>query len=343
MASIKQFEERNDNISSIISFVRSNQKVTRREICNALSMSWACVFDLVAILIADGILIESNLGVKTSSTEKGRNPSYLSLNEKKYFLGIDINDSGFAITSLSINGEIIASKKWEAETFSTEEELELSVCKKISEFLYDKKNCCGIGVAMEGLRSENGGFYYPIANKWLPVSPQVFIANHFELPVSIRHDPECVLYSVAHTCQDCMVVRVDNWIGVAAMKRGKILDLPLELGSIRYGNQKLHTILHNCAQNNDYYEIAEALGRSAGNLTVLLGIKTCFLAGKVTEWLERCRDKFDTSFREANPRGEYKICLVSDASDGAARLALADFPSLQIITTRKGLLHNENQ
>ena len=107
MASIKQFEERKDNISSIVSFVRINQKVTRREICNALSMSWACVSELVAILIEDGILIESDCGARTTSAAKGRNPSYLSLNEKKYFIGIDINDSGFAITSLSINGEMI--------------------------------------------------------------------------------------------------------------------------------------------------------------------------------------------------------------------------------------------
>jgi hypothetical protein len=138
-----------------------------------------------------------------------------------------------------------------------------------------------------------------------------------------------------------MVVRVDNWIGVAAMKRGKILDLPLELGSIRYGKKKLHNILHNCAQSGDYCEIAEALGRSVGNLTMLLGIKTCFLAGEITEWLEGCRDIFEAAFKEANPRGEYKICFVSDASDGAARLTLADFPVLHIST--KGAPHNESQ
>ena len=340
MASIKQFEERKDNISSIVSFVRANQKVTRREICNALSMSWACVSELVAILIEDGILIESDCGARATSAAKGRNPSYLSLNEKKYFIGIDINDSGFAITSLSINGEMISSKKWEAESFATEEALELSVCKKISEFLCDKKNCCGIGIAMEGMRAESGGFRYPIADNWVPVFPQLFVAKRFGLPVSIRHDPECVLYSVAHTCQDCVTVRVDNWIGVAAMKRGKILELPLELGSIRYGKRKLHHILHNCAQSGDYCEIAEALGRSVGNLTILLGIETCFLAGEITEWLEGCRDRFDVAFKEANPHGEYKICFVSDASDGAARLALADFPTLHIST--KGAPHNES-
>ena len=65
------------------------------------------------------------------------------------------------------------------------------------------------------------------------------------------------------------------------------------------------------------------------------------MAGEITEWLEGCRDRFDVAFKEANPRGEYKICFVSDASDGAARLALADFPVLHIST--KGAPHNESQ
>lgn len=342
MASVKQLIERKDNIASIVSFIRENQRVTRREICNALSMSWACVSELAAILIEDGILIESGLGVRASSAARGRNPSYLSLNEKKYFLGVDINDSGIAITSLSMSGEMLASKKWDAETFDTEEALERSVCQKISEFLSDKENCCGIGIAMEGRRSEQGGFFYPIAADWIPIFPQRFIAERFGLPVSIRHDPECVLYSVAHASRDCVAVRVDNWIGVAAMKHGKILELPLELGLIQYGNRKLQNILRSCAKSGDYGEIAEALGRSVGNLALLLGIETCFLAGEITEWLDGAKDKFEAAFHEANPQGEYKICFVSDASDGAARLAMADFPASAIGVKGKGGLRHEN-
>jgi hypothetical protein len=208
--------------------------------------------------------------------------------------------------------------------------------------LPNAQDCCGIGVAMEGSRSDDGGYLYPFTGGFISIHPEVFLANRFGLPVFVRHDPECVLYSIANSSDaDCIAVRVDNGIGVAAMKGGKILDLPLELGSIRYGKKKLHNILHNCAQSGDYCEIAEALGRSVGNLTILLGIETCFLAGEITEWLEGCRDRFDVAFKEANPRGEYKICFVSDASDGAARLALADFPTLHIST--KGAPHNESQ
>ena len=51
MASIKQLTEKNDNISAIISFIQRNEKATRMELCKALSLSWACISDLVARLI----------------------------------------------------------------------------------------------------------------------------------------------------------------------------------------------------------------------------------------------------------------------------------------------------
>ena len=121
------------------------------------------------------------------------------------------------------------------------------------------------------------------------------------------------------------MIRVDKWIGVAAMKRGKILELPLELGWIRYGDRKLQSILRDCAKKGAYHEIAEALGRSVGNLSVLLGIRTCFLAGEVTDWLDGAADAFDAAFQSASIGGEYRICRVSDASNGAARLAMAAY------------------
>ncbi len=330
MASIKQFGERKDNISSIISFIRRKGDTTRMEICKGLALSWACVSKLVALLIEEGILIESaSVTTETSLQSKGRTPTHLSLNEKKYFLGVDINDSGIAITTLSMNGKTIAARKWEAECFLDKNELERSVCDKIAEMLGNKEDCCGIGVASEGRRSEDGGYRYPMAGGTVLIFPQEFISNRFGLPVSVRHDPECVLYSVAHSDKDRFVVRVDKWIGVAAMKQGKILDLPLELGWIRYENRKLHHILQDCAKAGDYRKIAEALGHSAGNLALLLGIETCVLAGEVSKWLDGITDLFDAALRQVSDQIEYEICLLPDASDGAARLAMAEYPPVK--------------
>ena len=191
--------------------------------------------------------------------------------------------------------------------------------------LFDKQDCCGIGVAMEGTRAADGGWNYPMKHGCVSVFPERFLAEHFDLPVAVKHDPECVLYSVAERCADCVMIRVDKWIGVAAKREGSILELPLELGWIRYGDKKLQKILRECAQKGAYLEIAEALGRSVGNLLLLLGIESCFLAGEISTWLQEVREAFDAAFRQANPQGRYELCVVSDASDGAARLAMAEY------------------
>ena len=326
MASIRQSGERRDNIAAIVAFIRKNKKATRMELCSSLSLSWACVSDLVALLMEERILMESAQESNRTSIAKGRTPTLLSLNEQKYFLGVDINDSGVAITTLSISGKQIASHKWAEEPIESEAALIRSVCDKVASMLSDGENCCGIGVAMEGRRAADGGWLYPMKHGCVSISPGMFLAREFGLPVSVRHDPECVLYSVAPHPADRIAVRVDKWIGVAAMKGEKILELPLELGWIRYGGKKLQDILRNCASKGDYHEIAEALGCSVGNLTHLLGIDRCFLAGEGIEWFEELTDLFGTALRQANPNAKYEICVITDASDGAARLAMADYP-----------------
>ena len=326
MPSIRQSGERRDNIAAIVAFIRKNEKATRMDLCKALSLSWACVSDLVALLIEEEILIESAQESKGASAVKGRTPTLLSLSEQKYFLGVDINDSGIAVTTLSMNGKRIASHKWAEEPVESEAELARSVCDKIASMLSDSENCCGIGVAMEGRRAADGGWLYPMKHCCVPIFPEVFLAREFGLPISVRHDPECVLYSVAPHPADRIAVRVDKWIGVAAMKREKMLELPLELGWIRYGERKLQSILRDCVSKGDLREIAEALGYSVGNLTLLLGIDSCFLAGEGIEWLEDLTEIFEAALQKANPNATYKTCAITDASDGAARLAMAEYP-----------------
>ena len=96
MASSKQFIEKRNNIASIVSFVRSRVEATRLEIASALSLSWACVSDLVSLLIEQNILFEFKRTAQQGESV-GRTPTYLSLNPEKYFLGVDINDSGFSV------------------------------------------------------------------------------------------------------------------------------------------------------------------------------------------------------------------------------------------------------
>lgn len=331
MASVKQFVERRDNIASIVSYVRSVGLATRLEISSALSLSWACVSDLVALLIERNVLTESTQKTERSESEaRGRTPTYVKLNGKKYFLGVDINDSGIAITCYSIDGAVRERKKWEAENFDDETALTESVCSKIEEMLLDRVDCCGIGVAMEGMRAGSNSWFYPFATGCESFSPVEVLGKYFGLPVCARHDPECMLYAVANDVEtDCMAVRIDNGIGVAAMKSGRILDLPFELGFIRCGGKKLKSILTDAKSSGDYSSFAIELGYAVGNLAMLLGVDRVYIVGEIAEWFDKIENGFKKSFGEVDGRIEYEVRYVTDASEGAARIVASEYPFLE--------------
>lgn len=330
MASIKQLIEKRDNIASIVAYVRSRGAATRMEISSALSLSWSCVSDLTAFLISEGILCELSKSNCTVSETKGRIPTYLALCEDKYFLGVDINDTGIAITVLALNGKRLGTRKWKSEWLESTEELITSVCRKIEEMMIDDGECLGIGVAMEGMRSEDGTWAYPLACGVVNMRPEVDIEKRLGLPVFARHDPECMLYAAVDSLDaDCLVIRVDTGIGVAAMKNGRILDLPLELGFINVGGIPLRKILKASLKKGDYTVIAHELGIAVGNLSMLLGIKKVFLVGKIIEWLADVREVFDKAFRSVGGCMEYEISNIGDASEGAAKVAMAEFPAMR--------------
>ena len=329
MASKEQYIEKRNNIASIVSYVRSSGEATRIEISTALSLSWACVSDLVSLLIEQRILLESKKRIGAASVEAvGRVPTYLSLNSEKYFLGVDINDTGVAITVLDLNGNKTDYKKWEAELLENEDMLATSVCDKIRFMLKNTEDCCGIGVAMQGARCDENKWMYPLRSGYVKFDTKTVIENCFSLPVFVRHDPECMLYAVIDNISvDSMTLRVDNDIGVAAIKKGRILEVPLDLGHIYVGNKKLKSILNDSQARGDYMRIAEELGLASANLAKLLGIKKVFIVGEIIGWFDKVEKMFDENFRRVSSSIEYVVSNAADASEGAALLAMFEYPA----------------
>ena len=331
MASIKQYEERRDNVAQIISFIRQVGKATRMQISAALSLSWACVSDLVALLLDSGVLSEAE-GRCGQSEARGRTPVYLTLCDEKYFVGVDINDSGIAVCTLGMSGRVIKSKKWEPENFATADELTASVMEKIEKMLTSEADCCGIGIAMEGVTSQ-GGWRYPIGSGYEEYNPIVTVKERFDLPVYARHDPECMLYALdeAAFC-DCIVLRIDNEIGSAVMKRGEILDFPLELGRVRYGRKNLRNIFKAYCKDGDGgdgREFGEALGCSVGNLMSLLGLETVFIVGEIVDYFDNIKDDFVSALKSIGKSFSYEVKEITDAAKGAARLAMSKYPTVK--------------
>jgi predicted NBD/HSP70 family sugar kinase len=180
---------------------------------------------------------------------------------------------------------------------------------------------------MQGAHLADGKWRYPVRYGYADVEVGSVIEERFSLPVSVRHDPECMLYAVADKYSpDSMSLRVDNDIGVAAMKNGKVLDVPLDLGHIYIGNKKLKTILNEAQASNDYSSFSAELGRTVANLAKLLGLKKVFVVGEIVMWFDKVKDLFDKNFKMVTTSVKYEVSDVENASEGAARIAMTEYP-----------------
>ena len=127
-----------------------------------------------------------------------------------------------------------------------------------------------------------------------------------------------------------MAVRVDNGVGVAAMKDGRILDLPLELGGVRIGEKRIVDILREGIAAGDYNEFMRVLGLGAANLAMLLGIKKVFIVGEIVNFFPEYSEVFSGAFNSVSRSVEYVVSTVLEASCGAARVAMAEYPKTTI-------------
>jgi len=91
-------------------------------------------------------------------------------------------------------------------------------------------------LAFQGAINGREGFSmrFPQIRDWMPYNVKEHFSKKFELPVYLGHDPKCMLLGELSrkSHKDCVLVRVDEGIGMAVAQDGRILDdtEKLELG-----------------------------------------------------------------------------------------------------------------
>lgn len=330
MPSQKQYTERTDNIRAIFSALRECGSLTRNEISQKLGLSWACVSDLTAMLISEGIaLARSPSGEKSF---RGRTPSYLCLSEENCFLGVDINNNGITFRKESAVGELIAvhTDKREIDTEDALSEIVLSGIEGMLSGFSGK--CLGIGVAMQGQRSEATGLWgFPAPGGYIYVDPEKMIGAKFKMPVTVRHDPECMLYAFMGNGErkDTMTVRVDGGIGVAVMKRGEMLTCPLELGeTVTEGGVHLSELCTTAKiiSSADKTGACRALSLAVANLALLLDVERVILCGEaVREYLKLGSFFSDIFSSVCGGKISLSMSEITDAAGGAVSASASNY------------------
>lgn len=332
MPSEKQYQERRENIISILQYIRTHGPASRRQISANLSLSWGCVSELVSILLLQKILLEDE---GQSTGVKGRTPTLLRLNEDVHFLGVDINRNGLNACVCDLSGEKVAAYS-DTLRCGSKEELLHSVCSFVERIA--DQSIAGICFAMQGIPDEGKQVWAFPAEPPIPIDFSKELQNRLDIPFTVEHDPNCILYGCLDaTKKNIMIVRLDRGIGAAIYTQNGFLENDLlELGHlvVTEDGQRLQELVSlnalEQAEDRDAYFAAAGkhLGVTLGNLCNLICLDKIYLCGDLTRYYPRFRDTMEQHYgKTVLPGHSAKLSVVdvTDAGYGAAKMAMDKF------------------
>ncbi len=332
MPSEKQHLERRDNIAAILQYLRRCGPQSRRQIADALDLSWGCVSELSLMLLNQNILVEEDLPRQNS---KGRTPSVLALNPDFCFLGIDVNRKELSGCVCDLTGKKLAAYT-DVLRYSDKEELITCLLDFIKPLMIRHKGIRGIGFSMQGIFDRNRQVWQFSTNILMDFDRD--IRPHFDIPITVDHDPNCVLYDrLDSNCQRKMILRLDNGIGAAVYTGSEFMrnDL-LEIAAlvINERGQRLRDVvstdtLKNTEDPESFRQAGMYLGIALGNLSNLLTLDEILICGDMVARYPRFSPALN-EYYEKTVLPAQKAAItpvpVTDAAYGAAKMAIDKFP-----------------
>ena len=226
---ITQDRLKKNTLADIFVFILEKKQTTRREIEYETGFSWGTVSANVAFLIEKGYITEEK---SEQNSGAGRTTYILKpTSDKVISVGLDINISGLSCEIVSLNSQTIKrftgtlTAKTQNDVITQSETLfkvALDYCNE------NELQVFSLGIAMQG--SVNGrigtSIRFPKIDDWHPYNIKEHFSKKFDLPVYLGHDPKCMLLGEMNIKkhENCVLVRVDDGIGMAVSLDGKIID-----------------------------------------------------------------------------------------------------------------------
>lgn len=234
---ITQDRLKKNTLSDIFIFILEKKQTTRREIEYETGFSWGTVSSNVAFLLEKGYIIEE----KSDQNGLAGRTTYLLKPSFNNFasIGLDINRSGLSCEIVTLSS--LTVKKFESRfTAKTQKEV-IAQSEELCRTAVDW--CCNneiklfsLGIAIQGAVNGKSGIsmHFPGIDDWQAYNIKEHFSEKFGLPVYLGHDPKCMLIGEMskEKKDDCVLIRIDDGIGMAVSLDGKILDDTerLELG-----------------------------------------------------------------------------------------------------------------
>ena len=357
---INQQDMKKISAADVFSLVKSEGRLTRKQVAEKLCMSWGAVSTITSQLIDQGYLKEEKA---ESCGTAGRTPSYLEVSCDNYFaIGLDVNDMGLRAVLCDLRGEVIKDYSFDNDLPDKCSLLNgiYSLLDSIISELGSQRLVC-IGLAMQGVVNAETGVSVKIPGRadWENVPLAEMISLKYGVPTHLEHDPNCILFAARRgKVKDTLLVRADHGIGMALLLGGKIIDKPgiFELGhtvtepdglactcgkrgcldqyaSIRgikaRSGKKFHVLVSNAETGDSaslgyLYDAARHLAFAISNVAFLLNVERIVLCGRLFEHKELFFEEFLKCYQNSidSEIPKFSFADATAAPHGAALIAM---------------------
>lgn len=225
-------ELRSQNKKKILSFLRIAGQATKKDIADALDLSFATVSNLGNQLVDEGVLQIS----AWQNSQGGRNSGLLSMNlNSKYLLGLNIANPGLVeIAVLNMRNEKVASLPFAMPDFSGPDKL-VSCYRGFADLVLQEtgiriSDLLGLGVAAPGIINRQNGRLINSTNKALEDAPLLQeLSKAFDLPVYVENESN-LLALAASLCghereplSDVVFIYMEQGLGIGIICNGRLV------------------------------------------------------------------------------------------------------------------------
>jgi glucokinase-like ROK family protein len=214
-ATRQQTKEHNTNL--VLKTIFDNESVGRAEISRITSLTRTTVSDIVAELIAEGLVNEVGMGVSTG----GKSPILLSLvADSRYLIGLDLARKKFSGAIVNLRGEIRYKVDHDIQGLDGEAALAsvYAILDSLTHTSY--KPLVGIGIGTPGLINTAEGVVVNAVNlDWKDLSLAGPLQEKYHLPVLVFNDSQAAAmgeytYGRDHSSDsNLIVINARNGIG----------------------------------------------------------------------------------------------------------------------------------
>lgn len=216
------------NRDLVLRTIFANESISRAELARVTNLTRTTVSEVVAGLLAEGLVEEIGLGTSIG----GKSPILLSIvPDSRYLIGLNLAQDKFIGAIVNLRGEIKEMVEAPVHDGNGKKALEL-VYEIIDQLVRKKlKPIVGIGVGTPGLVNTREGIVVNAVNlEWQDLSLGQMLARKYKLPISILNDSQATaigefVYGDGHAPdENLIVVNVKHGIGSGILINGRLFQ-----------------------------------------------------------------------------------------------------------------------